>query len=179
MFYNLTAPYIETDRLILRVVDMEDAKAYFIFCSQKEVCRYLTFNPYQDFNQAKNSIQNMIRSYLQGSDVNFSILLKKSKLVIGSISLSFKKEYNLAEIGYILNYDYWRQGLMSEAIKALIKASFEYYHLDGLYANYIEENENSAHLLMKNNFKIIQIEKQGFIKNGTPYNLVKTFLPKS
>ncbi len=178
MYCNLTAPCIKTDRLILRMVEIDDARSYFTFCSQPEVCRYLTFNPYQNINQAKNSIQNMIRAYLQGSDVNFSICLKDNKRVIGSISLSFNKEYNLAEVGYLLDYHFWHQGYMSEALQAIIKAAFEYYHLDGLLANYIAENDASAHLLAKNQFQIIHEIENGFIKNGQPYKLVKTLLPK-
>lgn len=178
MLNEKTAPKIETNRLIIRLVDLSDAFSYFKFCSDPIVCQYLTFTPYNNLKQASVAISNMIRAYLSGSDLNFTILLKDSKVIIGSISLTFLKDYNGAEIGYILDRFYWHNGYMGEALKAIIRASFEYFNLDFLIANYIDENILSAKLLQKNNFVIYQHSKNAFSKENKVYNLTSCFLKK-
>lgn len=176
MYQKLSAPTIQTDRLYIRFVDEKDVFAYFKMCSNPLVCRYLTFNPYKSVNDTKNVINNMIRAYIQGSDLNLSIILKSTNVVIGSISLSFNEFYNTAEVGYILDELYWNNGYMNEALSALIKVCKEYYKLDCLYANFLEDNLSSKKLLLKNGFKIEQVNYNGFIKNNSYYNLVKTSL---
>ncbi len=170
-----SAPTIETNRLFIRVVSSEDYKDYYRFCSNKNVCKYLTFNPYTNIFQAKKAINNMIRAYLANTDVNFSIIYKQENKVIGSISLSFKND-NIGEIGYILDESYWNNKIMDEALKALIKVCNYHYCLDALVASYIKENIASEKLLFRNNFKIYENLNYGLIKNNKPYDLVKVVL---
>ncbi|MCI5745235.1 MAG: GNAT family N-acetyltransferase [Erysipelotrichaceae bacterium] len=168
---GLNAPVINTDRLFIRLVDINDYQAYFNFCSKAEVCQFLSFNPYSNVNQAKIAINNMIRAYLADSDVNFSIVLKKTNDVIGSISLSFKND-NSGEVGYLLDSTYWNNKIMDEALKAIIEISFNYYQLNYLCASFISENVASEKLLLNNGFKIIKVEPTLFKKNNKVYNLV-------
>lgn len=171
MLNNLSAPTIQTNRLFIRIVDLSDSNDYFEFCSNPNVCRYLTFNPYVSLRQSKNAINNMIRAYLQGTDVNFSIINSSISRVIGSISLTFNKD-NSATIGYILNENYWNKGYMSEAISAICKVAFSYYKVDCLYAKYIKDNIASEKVLNNNGFTICDVINNGFVKNGRLYDLV-------
>ena len=99
-----------------------------------------------------------------------------STKIIGSISLTFNKYENSADVGYILSYDYWNQHFMSEALKEVIDISFNYYNLDFLTASYISENTSSEALLKKFNFKVIEKIEGGFIKNNIKYDLIKCIL---
>ena len=176
MYTNINAPTINTDRLLIRLVSIYDYKDYYTFCSNPKVCEYLTFNPYSNVLQAKKAVENMIRSYLIGSDVNFSIINKENNQVIGSISLTFSKHTNSADVGYILDEDYWNQKIMSEALTAIINIAFNYYQLDYLTASYIKENRSSEALLRKCRFNIYDVIEGGFIKNNKKYDLVKCVL---
>ena len=175
MFNKKSAPTILTNRLFIRVVDRADYKDYFRFCSKPNVCKYLTFNPYSNTLQAKRAIDNMIRAYIVGSDVNFSIILSEKKEVIGSISISFKRN-NVGEIGYILDDFYWNNKIMDEALKGIIKICNEYYNLDCLVASYISENLASKKLLERNGFKLYETLPCGLIKNNIAYDLSKVIL---
>lgn len=179
MNFRKNAPLIETERLIIRLVSLDDVDAYFDFCSDEDVCRYLTFNPYTDRSYVIRSIKNMLNAYLNGTDVNFSIILKETNHVIGSISLTFNNKYNTGEIGYILNKKYWKNGYMNEALKAIMNISYDYYNLSMLKASYLEGNYNSAKLLFNNNFQVVEVINNGFLKNGRHYNLIKTVYVKN
>ena len=159
MYKNMSNPIIKTDRLTIRIVDIMDYKAYFEFCSNKNVCKYLTFNPYISMSQAKRAIENMIRSNLQELSSNFSIILNETNSVIGSISVTFK-ENKTGEIGYILSEKYWNQKIMSEALDAFIKVCKIHFDLNILTACYVEDNIASEVLLSKNgfmNYQLIQL----------------------
>ncbi len=178
MYNKIFAPKILTNRLLIRLVEFNDFYDYFLMCSDIDVCRYLTFNPYDNDRQAQIAINNMLNAYMNGTDTNFTIILKETNQIIGSISLTFHKENNSAEIGYILNKNFWHNGYMDEALKAIIKTSFEYYHLDFIIANYIDENVSSAKLLDKNGFVIYDHLNKAFMKNHIAYNITKTILTK-
>lgn len=179
MFQYKIAPNIQTDRLLIRMVCEDDAKDFYEFCSDKNVCKFLTFNPYKSVNYTKMIINNMVNAYIHGTDVNFSVFLKNNYKVIGSISLSFKNDGNYSEIGYLFNSLFWGNGYADEALKSIIKIAFEYYNVDYIIASYVKDNVSSEKLLLKNGFKVIEIIKNGFIKNDKSYDLVKVRLSKN
>ena len=145
-----SAPKITTDRLLIRIVSEEDAKDFYEFCSDPLVCEYLTFNPYKSLFHTKTIINNMINAYIHGTDVNFSVVLKDTLKVIGSVSLNFKSKENFTEIGYLFNSSYWNKGYAYEAVEAVIKVAFEYYNVELIiepyspndYLSYVSGLEN-------------------------------------
>ena len=169
---------LESDRLLIRFVDISDARDFFVFCSKESVTKYLTFNPYKHIYQARRAITNMIRSYLAEKCINFSIVLKEINKVIGSISLTVVDNHS-AEIGYLLDDTYWNQGIMNEALNLVVETAFNYYHIDILLGKYIKENIPSEKVLMKNGFKLISILRNGFCKNDQNYDLFVTKLENS
>ena len=175
---RLIKPLIKTDRLTIRFVDISDANDFFAFCSKDSVCKYLTFKKYTHIVQARKAIENMIRAYLAETDINFSIVLNETGIVIGSISLTIINS-NTAEVGYLLDDNYWNQGIMNEALKEIINLSFNVYHFDCLFASYISENIASEKLLAKNGFVFVQKIPGGFSKNFKNYDLIKTKLEKT
>lgn len=174
-----SAPKITTDRLLIRIVSEEDAKDFYEFCSDPLVCEYLTFNPYKSLFHTKTIINNMINAYIHGTDVNFSVVLKDTLKVIGSVSLNFKSKENFTEIGYLFNRSYWNKGYAYEAVEAVIKVAFEYYNVEFVVANYINENLLSGKLLKKLNFIEYVGSQNKFIKNNHYYDLVSVILHKN
>ena len=56
MYNRKSAPTIQTNRLFIRVVDRNDFMDYYRFCSNDNVCKYLTFTPYKNTIQSKRAI---------------------------------------------------------------------------------------------------------------------------
>jgi RimJ/RimL family protein N-acetyltransferase len=76
--------------------------------------------------------------------------LKADDRVIGSIRLWVIDEDNrTAEIGYALHKDYWRQGLTSEAARALIRVGFETLGLHRIIAICDARNRGSWSVMRK------------------------------
>lgn len=152
MYKNLIAPSFSSKRFIIRMIDSCDAKDLYEICSNKEVTKYLTFEPYQSYRDAKRVIVNMIRSYYQAESINFSIVEKISLKMIGSISLTFHKQENCAEVGYLLNQKFWNQHVMSEVLQSFLDVCFQYYKLDYITARTTHDNLASERVLLKTGF---------------------------
>jgi [ribosomal protein S5]-alanine N-acetyltransferase len=63
------------------------------------------------------------------------------------------KQHHHAEVGYDLCPDYWGQGLMTEAIQALIRFDSEEMDLNRIEATAHTENERSQRVLLKLGFQ--------------------------
>ncbi len=179
MFKNLRAPTFHTNRLFIRLIDPIDINGLYEVSKSSNVTRYLTFNPHKSIRQTRMVIENMLQSYFSGHSVNFAIIEKNLNKMIGSVSLTFSMTNNSAEIGYILNDNFWNKGYMSEVIEKLIDISFTYYGLDTLFAKHILENEASKRILLKNNFKLTRIVENGFTKNFVSYTILEYILDKN
>jgi len=127
---------IETNRLILRNYRIDDLEDYYEYVSQKNVGPRCGWPPYTDINKAKERLEIEIPKPLQ-----FAIVLKSNNKVIGSIELmepdeNTKDKNSSKEIGCLLNENYWSGGLMTEAIKVVVKYGMENLNLDEIVAGY-------------------------------------------
>ena len=115
-------PSIETERLLLRPVTLDDAKAMFEYASDRENTRY-TFPTNQSLEETKN---NIAQFYLASPLGRWGIELKDNGQFIGTIDLhKIDPILKKAAIGYIINKKYWHQGLTTEANRAVIELAFE------------------------------------------------------
>lgn len=88
--------------------------------------------------------------------------------VIGSVGMSpFKDVYRkTAEIGYWLSEEYWKRGITTLSVNALIDLAFNNHDLIRLQAGTFEGNLPSARVLEKCGFHLEAIHKNAVIKNG-------------
>ena len=99
---------VETERLHLRPVTLDDAPAMFEYASDETVTRY-TFATNQSIEETRNNIALFyLASTMHG---RVGIELKENGKFIGTIDLldldlCLKK----GSIGYVLNKDYWEPG---------------------------------------------------------------------
>jgi ribosomal-protein-alanine N-acetyltransferase len=73
------------------------------------------------------------------------------------------------EIGYVLSKDYWGQGLMPEAVKAVIDWLFEEEKLDFIMVGHFDWNNQSRRVIEKCGFQYVKT-----VQYETRYNTVET-----
>ncbi len=151
-----TFPTLETERLQLRAITPDDAQAWFDLHQHPEVMRYLT-----DFETAvtEAEIQEIIEWTQNVVETKFgirwAITRKPDDLMIGSCGFhDYQPSHRSAEIGYELHYDYWRKGIMSEAVTELLRFCFGDLNLHRVSANVTVGNEASAGLLKSLGFTL-------------------------
>lgn len=147
-------PRIETSRLLLRELCLEDAEAVFRIFSDPEVMKYSDMDIFTRLEQAELLIERQKRRFEQKERFRWGIALKESNTIVGTGGYVVwnHKWYN-AELGYDLARPYWRQGIMTEAVRAMIRFGFEYMKLHRIEAEVMPENTASVRLLCKLDFQ--------------------------
>lgn len=102
--------------------------------------------------------------------------IEKDGRVIGSVGIEEYSEENYPEldelsgreIGYVLSKDHWGQGIMPEAVRAVIKYLFEDAALDFITVGHFDWNMQSARVIEKCGFHYVKT-----VKYETRYDTVE------
>lgn len=144
---------IKTNRLILRQIKIEDAKAmYNNWANDNDVTKYLSWNPHQSVDDTKKIIISWINQY--NNDYYFHWVIEYNNDVIGTISL-FNLVNNSLELGYCISKKYWNRGLTTEAAHAVIDFAFNHIGVNAVYARHVDVNIASGKVMQKNNMKYL------------------------
>ena len=145
-------PVIETKQIRLRKLKVEDAPALERYYSNENVYRYLDWNGPETLERSYEVIDLWNKGYEKGWIIRFAIAEKGTDEIIGTIFLS-EFEGKRAEIGYELSEDYWRRGIISEAIYEVLSLGFNQLGLVRIQAFVCAENVASTEVLKKFKFK--------------------------
>lgn len=141
---------IETERLILRPFRVSDAEQMFYnWASDSEVTKYLTWSPHENAAFTKKLLEDWVSHYTDESYYQWCIELKESSQAIGSIGVVKILDYiEAASMGYCIGKAYWRKGIMTEALRAVIKFLFDEVEVNRIHAAHDTDNPASG-LVMK------------------------------
>ena len=116
---------IETNRLILRKITMNDSNDLFInWGSDIKTNEFLTFKCHESEDITKKMINYWLKKY-QNNGYEWGIVLKDTNEMIGIISADTSYKYSTIEIGYSISSKYWNNGDTTEAIKEIINYLFK------------------------------------------------------
>ena len=118
---------LETDRLILRRLTMEDAEAMFRnWASDPEVTKFLTWPTHESVDTTKYVLGLWLPEYEKNDYYHWAITLKENgDEAIGTIHGLVNDSTESIQVGYCLGRAFWHQGIMSEALQALVDFFFE------------------------------------------------------
>ena len=139
-------PEIETERLILREIMPDDAAAVARIFGDAEVMRFYDLETCDSIEQARALIDFFDESFEVERAIRWGIVRKDEDVVIGTCGYVWLREYR-GEIGYELAREAWRQGIMSEALDAILEFGFEQLGLNRIEALVMTYNVASAALL--------------------------------
>ncbi len=164
-FESALFPYLETKRLLLRNATMEDAKAIFTVFSDSKVTEFHDMDTLTRIDDAIMIIERRKQGFESGRGIRWGIARNEDNYIIGSCGFTWIQEFNAAKIGYELASQFWQQGIMSEALNAILKYAFERKGLEFIIAEIMLENVASRKLLQKLGFRSQEVlEKHGFWK---------------
>ena len=146
---NLGTQTIETERLILRKARPQDAQAMFDnWASDDNVTKFMTWQTYTAIEEAHWRISYLVGEYANDNCYEWFIDLKEIGQPIGSIgAVRVEDDVQLAHIGYCIGSRWWRQGITTEAFRALIPFFFEEVGADRVEARHDPANPNSGRVM--------------------------------
>ncbi len=149
---NCGTQRIETDRLILRRYVIEDADAmYKNWASDSEVTKFLTWQPHSSVDVSRSIIEDWLKEYSDEKYYHWAIVLKDNgNEPIGGISaVQMNEDISMVHIGYCLGRAWWRRGIMSEALKAVMDFMFDTVEVNRVESRHDPMNPNSGKVMQK------------------------------
>lgn len=142
---------IETERLILRPFHEEDAEPMFRnWASDPEVTKFLTWPVHENIEVSRQVVKIWVNGYDMPQNYQWAIELKKIREPIGSISaVKTDDRTESATIGYCIGRNWWGQGIMPEALQAVIAFFFSEVNMNCVNACHDPRNPNSGKVMKK------------------------------
>ena len=159
---------IETDRLYLRQLQMEDVYEYYerLF-GDGDVSRYMLFDPHQDIGESLESLQRKLDKYDQGNYYCWGITQKGDDSLIGLIELlRFDERDSSCSFVYMLGCNYWNRGYGTEALKAVFRFAFEELEVERILADHMTKNPASGAVMRKAGMIHVGTEREKYEKLG-------------
>jgi ribosomal-protein-alanine N-acetyltransferase len=160
-------PSLETNRLLLREITMDDMEDMFTLRKNMDVLRYLDRHPQQTIAEAQELIKKIIDGVEKNETIGWALCLKENPALIGTVSFhNTYRDHHRAEIGYMIHPDYWRQGFVNEAVVRAIDYGFNIMKLHSIEANVNPNNAGSIALLKKHGFVREAYFKENYFFDG-------------
>ena len=151
-------PVLNTRRLVLREFCTTDSAAVFDSLSQEAATKYINRGPMQSLEEAEKLVEVRASLFERGIGIRWAITLRENpEYLIGSCGYYKMDQGNHSvETGYDLHPTFWRQGLMTEALTAVINFAYSdqfFFYLNRIQALTYVDNQASIGLLMKLGFR--------------------------
>lgn len=171
MNYNFsTFPVLETDRLTLRALNLDDAKAIFGLRTNKEVNEFIDRKRPNNLSEARAFIDLITDLASNNKGIFWVMQSKSNNQLVGTIGLrNFEDEENYAEIGYEVDPIYQQRGFMSEAFEEVLNFGFKTLELKTVEAFTHQDNTASIALLEKQKFVLDPERRDEGFENNRSY----------
>lgn len=164
-FYRL--PVLETEDLLLRKPARRDAEDIYRYASDPEVARYVLWDPHRSISETRAFISFLRGRIRSGDPSSWVVTLKETGIVIGTIGFIWcSSENRSAELGYSFSREYWNHGYATQALKAVISASFRSMPLNRLEAQYDVRNPASGRVMEKSGLRQEGILRSRLVNKG-------------
>lgn len=115
----MNTPQLKTEKLILRKYTENDIEALYLILMDKEVNTFLPWYPLKSIDEAQSFFEaRYAANYRKPQAYAYAICLKEDNCPIGYMQVDMDESH---DFGYGLRKDFWHQGIVSEAGKAVIE----------------------------------------------------------
>ncbi|MCR3906912.1 MAG: GNAT family N-acetyltransferase [Tenericutes bacterium] len=146
-----------TKRLILRDLNMNDLVPFYTYAKKPNIGPIAGWKPHESLEESRKILKMMI-----SENEVWGIELKSTNQLIGTIGIHVRNFdnaiNNVKEVGYVLDDTYWGQGLMVEAVSAVLDYCFINQELDAVLCGHAKNNSQSKRVIEKTNFKYTHTE---------------------
>lgn len=139
---------LETDRLVLRELNRDDAKIFYELNQNQNVIKFTGDKPFRDVSEAKAFLENY-KEYQTNGCGRWAVIAKSSNEFLGWCGLKYDKELDETDIGFRFFEKHWNKGFATESAKACLNYGFEKLHLKFIVGRAMKENTASIKVLEK------------------------------
>jgi ribosomal-protein-alanine N-acetyltransferase len=160
-------PVLRTERLVLRQITESDGEGLFDIFADDQVTEFYAWDRFTDVGQGHELAARTAGQFRQREAIRWGLVFPGAPRIIGTCGYArWSQENRFALLGYDLARDYWRRGLMSEAVSAVLRFGFEQMALHRVEATVLTGNTASAALLGRAGFQREGVLRGRFLKQG-------------
>jgi [ribosomal protein S5]-alanine N-acetyltransferase len=147
--FSMRPPEIlESSRLRLRRLVEDDAEAVFAaYAQDPEVTKYLVWRRTGNLEDTRHALRSATEAWDEGKAFNWVVLRKKDDRLLGMVGV--RVDGHKVELGYVLAREFWRQGYMTEAVRAVVSWAIKEEDVYRVWAVCDIENLASARVMEK------------------------------
>ena len=164
-----TITTIETDRLILRPLTVDDAEEAFSWTGDERVARYMLWSTHHDTSVTRKWLDSL---EYNDKEYGWGFVRKSDGKLIGSGGIRYRPDEDRWSFGYNIRYDCWNMGYTTEATLAMMSFVRKEHGALRFVAEHAADNPASGRV----------IEKCGlhYVRDGeyTSFDGTKTFKSK-
>lgn len=149
-------PILETARLRLRQPRENDASRLLAVTQDENVMRYYGMEAFPSEQEALHAINDFNDQYKEAGGIRWVITIKPRDDYVGDIGFGYIRQHARADLGFKLAQDYWRQGIVTEAMDAVIA-----YGIEAMEVNRFEAVADPRNVAC-----VGLLEQYGFRKEG-------------
>ncbi len=176
---DITDTVLETRRLILRPWEESDLEDFYAYASVEGVGEMAGWRHHESIEVSRSILED----FMSHKNV-FALVHRESGRAIGSLGLhpswanedEAYRDLKVKEIGYVLSREYWGQGLMPEAVRAVIGFCFDTCGLDALTVGHFSVNGQSKRVIEKCGFQFVKESRYHAKQLGKDFDDMKYIL---
>jgi len=139
------------------MTDAEDM--YQNWVTDPEVIRFWGWEPHKDIAETRFRLAGWIEEYERPDNYHWVIVLKSISQAIGYIYLNAINEAEeSAAVHYLLSRKFWKQGIMTEALKAVLSFAFGSLEMKRVHTRHHADNPASGRVMQKSGMRYVKTE---------------------
>ncbi|MDR0532199.1 MAG: GNAT family N-acetyltransferase [Oscillospiraceae bacterium] len=157
---------LETERLLLRPYELDDAPAVHAYAGAPENVCYMAWAPNASLEATREVVQSFLAQAEKEPRLNydFAVTLRNGGQLIGGCGIYLQTAWFgppfEGELGWILHRDHWKQGYGTELARALVRFGFETLKLHRITAPCYAENYGSYRIMENAGLSLECIRRQ-------------------
>lgn len=149
----------ETERLSARPATCADAQVLFErYACDPAVAKYMTWRPHQTVDETLAFLRRCEAAWRDGSAFPWTLWSKSDDEFVGLIEVRVSGA--TVNVGYALSRRRWRQGLMTEALGAVVRWALAQRDIYRVWATCDVDNIASARVMER-----VGMQREGILRN--------------
>ena len=154
---------IESERLILRTWESNDASAAFAIWGDPEVMRYVG-DPFADLKTARRALEGAADAQQRHGVCLWAVIEKATDEVVGACGFHFVAEGPELELAFHFRRAHWGRNLATEAVRSCLHYATETLGAKRIIAGVEIGNAASRRVLEKTGFRFERLDRIGDVE---------------
>lgn len=139
---------LETERLLLRELNVGDAESFYALNLNPNVIRYTGDSSFESVEEAARFLQNY-KDYKTNGYGRWAVIDQSSGAFLAWCGLKYSKDADETDIGFRFFEQHWNKGYATESARACLNYGFEKLGLKSIVGRAMADNIASIKVLEK------------------------------